>query len=214
MIRSLLVAAAAVLLTACVAQPVRQALPPEQAAAAEALQVAREAAVRLQPTWSLQGRIALSNGRNGGSGRIDWAQDGRHFDVSLSAPVTRQSWRLVGDPVAARLEGLDGGTRQGADATTLLREATGWEIPVAALADWVRGVRAQGAGTATARYGLDGRLLQMEQGGWTIDYRWPATSATTEPGLAAQPGLPARLDARRGDASVRLIVDQWSAGRP
>lgn len=210
--RSLAIAAAAALLAACAAQPLRQALPPVQSVAAEARQVAREQALRQQPAWSLQGRIAVSNGRNGGSGRIDWIQAGGRFEVSLSAPVTRQSWRLVGDAASARLEGLDGGTREGPDAAALLRDATGWEIPLTALADWVRGIRAQGIGTASAVYGLDERLLRMEQGGWTIDYHWPVPGSDTA--VSASRTLPTRLDARRGEASVRLIVDQWAAGLP
>lgn len=207
----LIAIAAALLLTACVAQPVREALPPAQSAAAEAQQIAREQRLRQQPSWSLQGRIAVSNGRNGGSGRIDWTQDDRRFDVSLSAPVTRQSWRLVGDTNMARLEGLDGGTRDGPDAVALLRDATGWEIPVTALADWVRGVRAPSEGVALATYGLDGRLLRLEQGGWSIDYHWPSPEAANAAVAGAPPTLPVRLDARRGEASVRLIVDQWAA---
>jgi outer membrane lipoprotein LolB len=204
------VLAAVSLLTACVGQPVRETLPVAQSAAAEAGQVAREQMLRQQPTWSLQGRIAVSNGKNGGSGRFEWVQDGARFDVSLSAPVTRQSWRLVGDAASARLEGLEDGAREGPDAATLLREATGWEIPVLALADWVRGVRAQGVDSAITSYGLDGRLQRIEQGGWTIDYHWPQPGATT----TSTQILPARLDARRGEASVRLIVDQWAAGVP
>jgi outer membrane lipoprotein LolB len=198
------------LLTACVGQRVRETLPVAQSGAAEAGQVAREQMLRQQPAWSLQGRIAVSNGKNGGSGRFEWVQDGARFDVSLSAPVTRQSWRLVGDAASARLEGLEDGPRAGPDAATLLREATGWEIPVLALADWVRGVRAQGADSAITSYGLDGRLQRIEQGGWTIDYHWPQPGATT----TSTQILPARLDARRGEASVRLIVDQWAAGVP
>ena len=204
--------AAAALLTACVAQPVRQALPPAQSAVAQAQQIAREDALQRQPSWSLQGRIAVSNGRNGGSGRIDWLQQGRQYDVSLSAPVTRQSWRLVGDASAARLEGLEGGTREGPDAAMLLRDATSWDIPVMALADWVRGVRAPGGGTANATYGLDGRLLRLEQDGWSIDYHWPLPGSDIA--VNALQTLPARLDARRGAASVRLIVDQWATGVP
>lgn len=205
----ILVIAATLLLAGCAAQPVRQALPPELAAAAEAAQLVRESELRRQPAWSMQGRIAVSSGRNGGSGRIDWVQDGGGFDMSLSAPVTRQSWRLVGDAGNARLEGLDGGTREGTDAATLLREATGWEIPVTALADWVRGLRAPGAGEASAVYGVGGRLLRMEQGGWTIDYHWPVPGSG-DAAAGTTPILPTRLDARRGDASVRLIVDQWA----
>lgn len=200
--RALTVAALAVLLSACAGQAVRGPAPPLAPAAAEAAQSARESELRAQTGWSLSGRIALSNGRNGGSGRIEWRQDGDRYEVALSAPVTRQSWRLSGDATGARLEGVDGGPRSGTDAAALLRDATGWEIPVAALSDWVRGLRAVGQGPASVRYGADGRPARIEQGGWTIDYRWPATAA---------PGLPSRVDAVRGEAKVKLIVDEWES---
>lgn len=202
--RFLTIVALAALLTACATQPgVRRiaSLPSDQLAAAEARQQAREATLRDETTWSLTGRIAVSNGRNGGSGRIEWTQNGPRYEVAVSAPVTRQSWRLSGDAIGARLDGLDGGPREGADAANLLLDATGWDIPVAALGDWMRGLRAQGLGTAAAGYGVDGRLAWLEQGGWRLDYEWPAAG-----------DLPAKLDARRDQARVRLIVDQWNAG--
>jgi outer membrane lipoprotein LolB len=186
-------------------------LPPEQQAAADARQQARELALRGQADWSLQGRIAVSSGRNGGSGRIDWRQRGDGYEVELSAPVTRQSWRLSGTPEWARLEGLDGGPRAGADPMALLYEATGWLIPVAALADWVRGLRAPSVGPSQVEYADDGRLSRLQQGGWTIDYRWPDQEGDRV--------LPERIDARRdgggddgrsGEARVKLIVDEWT----
>ncbi|MEO6365618.1 MAG: lipoprotein insertase outer membrane protein LolB [Luteimonas sp.] len=197
---------ALLMLAACHSQPVRQ-LPPLDPAIAAATQAQRETAMGSFDAWSLQGRVALSNGRDGGSGRIDWVQDRGRYDVRLSAPVTRQSWRLSGDADGARLEGLEGGTRSGADATALLLEATHWEIPVAALASWARGLRADAShGTATIRYGSDGRLARVEQGGWVIEYGdWRASAI---PGIE----LPNRLNASRGDARVRLVVDRWSEG--
>ncbi len=206
LIRRWIVAASLLLLTACAAQPIKQ-LPPLDAAVAAANQAQREAELAPRGAWSLQGRVALSNGRDGGSGRIDWRQDGARFEVALSAPVTRQSWRLSGDAAGAHLEGLEGGTRSGPDATSLLLEATRWEIPVAALASWARGVRADGShGAATIRYAANGRLAQIEQGGWVIDYSdWRASGI---PDIE----LPSRLNASRGDARVRLIVDRWSEG--
>lgn len=199
-------AASLVLLAACAAQPTKQ-LPPMDSAVAAARQAQREAGLAPFAAWALQGRVALSNGRDGGSGRIDWRQDGARYEVALSAPVTRQSWRLTGDAAGARLEGLQGGTRQGADAGSLLLEATRWEIPVAALASWARGLRADDShGLATLRYAADGRLARIEQGGWVIDYGdWRASAI---PGIE----LPNRLNASRGEARVRLIVDRWSEG--
>lgn len=178
-------------------------LSPDQQAAAERQQAAREADLRRQAQWSLAGRIAVSNGSNGGSGRIDWSQDAGGYRVALSAPVTRQSWQLSVDHAtgAARLEGLDGGTRTGPDAALLLREATGWDIPVAALGDWVRGLRSPSLGAAVIQFGPGLRLARIAQGGWDIAYTWPDGGAAT--------ALPARIDARRGEARVRLIVDQW-----
>jgi len=196
---------AALLLGACAGRTPRQALPPLDAAPA-VHQAGREAALATRPDWSLQGRVALSNGRDGGSGRIDWQQQGGRYTVALSAPITRQSWRLSGDAGGARLEGLDGGPREGPDPALLLREATRWEIPVAALADWVRGLPAPAAehGPARIAYGPDGRVAGIEQGGWTIAY----TDWAPVDGIE----LPVRLDARRGEASVRLVVDAWVFG--
>lgn len=205
--RGLGVLAAVCLLAACAGQPVRESPPLAGAAlvAAQARQDAHEAWVREHPSWSMQGRVALSNGRDGGSGRIDWRQAGPRYDVSLSAPVTRQSWRLSGDAGTASLEGLPGGTRRGDDPARLLHEATRWEIPVTALSAWVRGARAPEAlhGPAEMAFGQDGRPLRLRQDGWDITYTaWQAASPIS---------LPSRLEARRGEALVRLVVDSWDA---
>jgi outer membrane lipoprotein LolB len=198
------VVAATLALAACATQPPRPALPAVAGEPAQHQQQ-REAALAAASSWSLAGRVALSNGRDGGSGRLDWHQTGPRYEVALSAPVTRQSWRLSGSPGEALLEGLEGGPRQGGDASALLREATRWEIPVEALASWVRGVRADEArfGAARVQFGDDGRLSQLEQGGWRIDY------AGWQSAAGAPVELPHRLNAVRGEARVRLIVDQW-----
>jgi len=207
-IRAVAVLALLLGLSACVSAPtVRPTLPQADTAAAEAAQQARETALQRDSQWQLNGRVAVSNGRDGGSGRIDWRQDGERFEVSLSAPVTRQSWRLTGDPHSARLEGLDGGPREGSDAAALLQAATGWQIPVVALADWLRGARSPALPPAVIAYGDNSLPARIEQDGWRIEYEWPAGAS----GIDARP---LRLDARKGDARVKLVVDQWGETRP
>ncbi len=197
------------ILAACAGRTVRPQLPPEQVAAAEVRQFARENMLRMQPDWSMTGRIAVATDGKGGSGRIEWEQSGPRFEVSLSAPVTRQSWRLTGQSDEALLEGLEGGPRSGADARSLLLEATGWDIPVVSLADWVRGLRAPGDDPAQITYGLDGLPSRISQSGWQIDYTWAAADA-----VAGSVTRPVRVDAHRDSARVRLIIDQWSQGAP
>ncbi|MFZ5657756.1 MAG: lipoprotein insertase outer membrane protein LolB [Pseudomonadota bacterium] len=200
MIRSAAIALALALLAGCATVP--PAGPVVPAAEAQARQLERERSLRQQARWGLEGRIAVATGDQGGSGRIEWRQDGTGYEVALTAPVTRQSWRLSGGAQGARLEGLEGGPRSGPDAAALLLEATRWDIPVASLGDWLRGLPAPGQ-PAQAAFAPDGRLARLAQGGWTIDYAWPADPAST---------LPSRIDARRDAARVRLVVDRWTDG--
>lgn len=210
MFRWLAIGIPLLLLAGCATRAPRGDLPvvthdPGEIGLAEQAQSQRAQWLSMRPRWTLEGRVAISNAGKGGSGRIDWRQDGAAYVVSLSAPVTRQSWRLSGDThsEAGRLEGLEGGMREGEDAEALLLEATGWEIPVNALAEWVRGLQAPGVPVESREFSSDRRLRMLAQAGWKIEYtEWFATAG-------GQPTLPRRIEARRGQASVRLIIDRW-----
>jgi outer membrane lipoprotein LolB len=180
-------------------------------AEAQQAEAARVASLQGLPQWSFQGRVAVNKGRNGGNARIDWQQQARQYVVELSAPITRQSWRLSGDShyEGGRLEGLEGGPREGEDAQQLLLEATGWDIPVNQLADWVRGlVAADTVAAEQVERDGEGRPRRVLQMGWEIQYLdW-------YPADAARPVLPRRIEAVNGDAKVRLLVDSWELGTP
>ena len=206
----------------CLALLACQSLPPAstpgnvlvdyvQVQAAMQAQQARIVALGLEntacdaPAWMMSGRVALSNGKDGGSGRIDWTQGAGRTQVTLSAPVTRQSWTLTAEVDGVMLEGVPDGPLRGADAGQLLRQSTGWEIPVAALGCWLRGAPADSVamGEASPVFGIDQRLLRIEQGGWVIDYaNWQR-----EP--ASGVDLPGRINAEQASNRVRLVVDRW-----
>jgi outer membrane lipoprotein LolB len=196
-------AAVVVLLAACATRPVQPPAPVDQALARD--NDLQRGAIT---DWRLAGRVAVSAGGQGGSGRIEWVQQGERYSISLSAPVTRQGWRLSGDASGARLEGVEGGPREDADPERMLLEATGWRIPVRAMVAWVRGVAATDGITTPARlsYGAGNVPATLEQTGWRIDYRdW-------HPATASQPALPRRIEAMQvmgGDARLRLLVDEW-----
>ncbi|WP_199728402.1 lipoprotein insertase outer membrane protein LolB [Pseudoxanthomonas sp. SGNA-20] len=192
------------LLAACTSTPTRTPAAAVPAAEAERQQAQRREVLEGIAAWSLQARVAISNGQKGGSGRLEWNWQDGQYRISLGAPVTRQSWSLSSLPGGgAVLEGIDGGPRQGGDASLLLREATGWEVPVQELAWWVRGLETPGADAI--EYGADGRLQRMRAAGWNIEYQeWM-------PPAGGLPAMPRRMQAERGEARVRLVVDGWSA---
>lgn len=71
---------------------------------------------------------------------MEWQQHGGSYRIVLSVPVSRQSLVLNGSVNGpARLEGEGGEIRVGEAAEQMLFEATGWQIPMGLLPDWVRG---------------------------------------------------------------------------
>ncbi len=184
---------------------------PAAISAAAAQQQARAAALGLAtgdcaaPGWVMTGRVALSNGKDGGSGQLEWTQGAGNIRMLLSAPITRQNWVLEVTANGATLQGVPNGPLRGSDAARLLRDATGWDIPVAALGCWLRAVQAAPAtfGAARIEYGADALPLRIEQGGWTVDYSgWKPDPFSRLP-------MPSRINAQQGDNRVRLVVDRW-----
>ena len=41
--------------------------------------------------WSLQGRLGVSDGRDGGSGSFSWTQDGERYEFVLRAPAAMRT---------------------------------------------------------------------------------------------------------------------------
>ncbi len=197
MIRTGLVAALALLLAACAGAPSRPVPMPQDPLLAQA---AREAQLARLADWRLTGRIAVSDGRDGGSGQLTWIQRGERYEITLNAPVTRRSWRLVGEPGHARLEGLDGGPFSGDSAEALLQDHLSWYVPLGDLSAWVRGIRAPGE--AAIRFADTGLPQRMAQGGWTIEYR--------DFDQALDPPMPSRVFATQGTRRVRLQVGSWT----
>lgn len=202
--------ASALVLAGCASLPPPAAVGDAAAGAAAQRQRARALGLAdgdcAAPAWTLVGRVALSNGRRGGSGRIEWTQAAGVQQLRLSAPVTRQGWVLDITADGAELRGGAAEPLRDTDPARLLRDATGWEVPVAALGCWVRGAAAPMPGAAARiDYGPDLLPRRIVQAGWTVEYGgW--TSSGADPGALP---LPVRVEVRRGNSRVRLVVDHW-----
>jgi len=188
---------AALILAACAPVPVRKPGTAQQLAA----QTAREQTLGVQQDWSLEGRFAASDGHHGGSGGIAWRQDGPQYQFTLRAPVTGKTVQLRGDPNSAVLTGAGRQPLTGRDAGEVLNAEFGWDVPVADLAWWVRGLRAPGR-PAILTFGANGLPATLDQDGWHVDYRdWYAER---------NPPLPRKVYASREPYTVRVFIEQWS----
>lgn len=182
------------LLAGCV--PVRTRGTSEQLAA----QAAREQAIGAQQHWSIHARFAASDGQHGGSGSLEWSQDGGDYRLVLRAPITGKTVQLDGGPDGAILTGVGAAALAGHSASEVLNHEFGWQVPVADLAYWVRGLRAPGS-AAVLTFGANGLPATLDQDGWHVDYRdWYAERV---------PPLPRKVYADRAPFSVRVLVESW-----
>src|SRR5690625_1027738 len=200
---------AVVALAGCVSQPMRapetvELSGPAYAAAMEALR-AREALVEGAGALSFSGRVALSNGEDGGSGRLEWWQAGEDYRVVLRAPVTRQGWSLTAGAGGARIDGLEGGPRVGPDPDWLLLGATGRQARGGGRAAWgagAGGVPGAGCGggprAGRSRWGLGrpgrrppgrrGRPTARRTGGSGPAGAWPGPAGPAGPSITSAGG--------------------------
>lgn len=159
----------------------------------------REQQLMAMNEWSLKGRLALSGPADSGSGSLDWQQQGVDYRFTMHAPVTGKTWTLSGNGQTAELLGLQPTPITARDASTLLERELGWKVPVIELANWVRGVRANGPAEVIFR--PDGLPAEFRQGDWLIEYR--------EYDDTRQPALPRRIFASNGEYKVRLAIQRW-----
>ncbi len=195
--RTFLLGASALALNACVVS--RPRLP---AVALDTALSAHEQRVLPLEDFQLQGRVALSDGRDGGSGRLRWQQGGQQLQVQFDTGLAGRSFKLRHGPDGATLVDNKGERLQHEDVDRLLREAWGIEVPVHALSYWMRGARQPGHSGLIKLDGAD-LPLQLTQHGWQVDYlSWQAPNG-------AVPALPTKLYAQRGEQTVRLVVQRW-----
>ena len=193
-----LVFALPLLLAACAPAPaVRMKSDASQLAA----QQSREQSLARADHWVMQGRLGVSDGKEGGSGSFSWTQNGSHYEFVLRGPaISGADFRLSGGPDGAQLEGLKSGPITGPDAEALMRKALGWEVPLRDLQAWVLGLRAD-SGAAEVSFGDNKLPSLLLQDGWSVEYReWDTTR---------QPALPTKVYATKLPYKVKLSIESW-----
>lgn len=150
--------------------------------------------------FEFEGRLSASDGSNGANGQIEWRHDAVRDEVTLYTPLGQVAARLESSLHGAELLTGDGKLYQAASADALLPQLLGVSLPVAHLTQWVQAAPPSGA--EVRQLDDTGRPALVIDQGWRIEY------LEYHPGEAD--ALPRKLDLSRGDARIRLIIDQWS----
>ena len=159
--------------------------------------------------FQLSGKLAISqvtgNGSDGGSGRFQWQQTGEVIEFRLSAPLSQQTWQLRGMPGSFTLTDSKGKVVKNASGEQLIKDVSGWTLPVTELRSWVLGLPSGSDTQSTLTRYPDGTPKQFSERGWLVDY----LSYTR-----AEPRLPIKVKAvlsaqGKSRTSVKIIVQDW-----
>lgn len=145
--------------------------------------------------FELAGRIAMKYRDEAASGNIAWRHSVRDDELLLTSPLGQGLARLARAGGEITLTTQDGREYKAADAESLTEQALGFRLPLAGLADWVRARPAPGP--AVTRKDAEGRLAQIEQFGWKIEY------------LEYAGRLPSRLNLTYPGVQLRLAISDW-----
>ena len=154
---------------------------------------------RQSTEFELAGRIAVTYRDDAGSGNIAWRHGARSDEMLLTTPFGQGVARLAraGDEITLTTQ--DGREFRARDAESLTEQVLGFRLPLAGLADWVRGRAATHPAPEPTRERRDaaGRLAELEQSGWRIRY------------LEYADALPSRLALTFPGLELRLAISEW-----
>lgn len=151
--------------------------------------------------FELAGRIAVRYREEAASGNVAWRHARDSDELLITSPVGSIVARLVREGTEFVLTTSDQQQFRARDPETLTEQALGFRLPLAGLADWVRGQPVGGMPAAAVR-DAEGRLATLEQNGWRIEYQ-----------AFGPDSLPVRLKLTYPGIDLRLAIHEWKAPR-
>lgn len=151
--------------------------------------------------FTASGKIAMRTAEQAESGSLLWQQLGRATHIRLSGPMGLAATTIDSDGQVLEV-------RRGEDYSRWDLEDTGpparttWDLPLTALAYWLRGVPAPELPLEALELDTEAGLpRRFEQDGWVLSYR--------DFGSFQGYTLPTRIEASRDETRARIILRQW-----
>lgn len=164
-----------------------------------------QAQVEALAKWQAIGKLGVKVPNDGGSMTLRWQQSPDEFTIDFTGPFGQNILGIAGHAGQVTLSEPNKAPITAKTAEELIRKNTGWTIPVAQLAYWVRGLPSPTAKVTHFNPNAQGLIGELEQLGWKVtygDYLSVSTSAET---LA----MPGRITAEFKDIKLTLVIREW-----
>lgn len=151
-------------------------------------------------SWELSGAIAARNSKKGWTASLNWLQQGQNeYQIRLFGPLGGGT--VIIEKHGATITYRDGPKKiTSTNASELLRQQTGTQLPVNNLYYWVRGIPAPGAVSSIHR-DENNHLMSLNQAGYQIDY----TGFIKARGM----DLPSKIRLQGHGVLIKLVIKHW-----
>jgi outer membrane lipoprotein LolB len=167
-----------------------------------------QAQVEALKNWQAVGKLAVKVPNDGGSMSLRWQQEPKSFQIDFTGPFGQNILAIAGesDRVTLSEPGKDPITAKTAEE--LIRRNTGWTIPVAQLAYWVRGLPAPTAKVTHFTPNAQGLIGELEQLDWKVTYGDYLSVINGGETIS----MPGRITAEFKDIRLTLVIREWQLG--
>jgi len=187
-------------LSAC-ATVEKHPLPPDSEISKLAAWELHRAGLETLRTWSLKGRVAGKSYDEGFRAGVRWRQHPDNFDIDLLGPLGRKVAVINGTDGGVQLSTSKGESYSAEDPEILMQELFGYSLPVEGLRYWMRGIPDPELVYASLELDGFGRLKQLNQAGWLIDYQRYHNGT---------PALPAFIKISNPTLNANIVIDKWT----
>ncbi|HET7921452.1 MAG TPA: lipoprotein insertase outer membrane protein LolB [Gammaproteobacteria bacterium] len=150
--------------------------------------------------WDMEGRVGVSNGRDGGSGTMSWTQQGDAFQFDFQGPFGAGALSIHGVRGVLHIRSSRGDDFISRDPERDFARLLHVPLPVLSMRYWVTGSPAPDA-AYDKRVDAQGRLVQLDQYGWQVSYLTYAVFDGYD--------LPTRLVIERDKVRIKLAIETW-----
>jgi outer membrane lipoprotein LolB len=149
------------------------------------------------PVWSFKGKMAINDGNNSGSGRIDWHQAKDLLTANFKAPLGQGSWTIKEQANIAQLTSSENGSSSAENAELLISNELGWYFPWNKIKYWLRGYSSETENLNHHEI-LPTTIIDS---GWKITFQqWTKSDIGF---------LPRKIKASLPPYSVKIIIYDW-----
>jgi outer membrane lipoprotein LolB len=150
--------------------------------------------------FNVNGKLGVIYNQKGMSGSIVWQHTINADAIDVLSPLGSKVASISKTPNHIQLTNDKNETIEADNAQALTLKTLGWELPLQGLTDWVLG-RPSASKIDFQTWDTAGRLVNLQQDGWTIEY--------LEYTQHAQYSLPSKLKLSNARVRLKIVISLW-----